>query len=89
MNTDSIISSQLVKNAVAVIEVGQKQFMEAVSIYKNHGKQFVDGSKAFYQDLWELHLESMSEVKKAMTGQKSKSKKPRSTKSKAKPKKDS
>jgi hypothetical protein len=68
MNTEAIMSSQLVKNAKSVLSVGQKQWKEALTLYKTHGKQIVDDGKAFYQDLWELQVESVGEIKKAIKG---------------------
>lgn len=67
MNRESINSAHLIKNAKTALEIGQRQLKEAVSIYKVHGKQLLTDGKAFYQDLWDLQSESVSEIKKVFT----------------------
>lgn len=77
MNTDVILPKNLVKQAKAVWGVSQTQMKEVVTLYKDHGNQFISDGKAFYQDLRKLQKKSFKELQQAW-------KKPLKPKAKAK-----
>ena len=87
MNTEAIMPAKIMRHAKLAIGIGQKQVKEAVSLYKVHGKQFledgaqmVNSSKALIKDLRDLQMDSVSELKKAFTEEPKKAKRSGATK---------
>ncbi len=70
MNLNSLkkqqfLSAEFLRSAEAVLNVGQKQWKKTVNLSRDHGKQLLDDSKAFYQDLMDLQVKSVREIRKA------------------------
>lgn len=74
MNLDQITSHQLVQNAkkgaIAFFDVGQKHFNGTLNLYRSHGKQLLNESKAFYQDLRSLQRDAVNDLRKVIDDQK-------------------